>query len=206
VGRDPRDAFLSMQSHQENMNRGILAKLQKNASDDWAPPPREPADLKERFRKLMNNSCNRDSEHSASTDVLYYVKSFWEFRHLPNILMLHYSDLKADLAGEMRRVAKFLDINVAEEHWPSLVAAATFEHMKRNADQLTPAVKENFWKDPDKFFHKGTNGQWHDVLGQQELDLYQRVMEEKLEPELANWLEHGRLAADKPSTTTGGRN
>jgi len=33
-------------------------------------------------------------------------------RHLPNILFVHYNDLKADLEGEMRRIARFLEIEV----------------------------------------------------------------------------------------------
>ena len=38
----------------------------------------------------------------------------------PNLLMVHYADMKADLEGEMRRVAGFLEIEVPERLWPGL--------------------------------------------------------------------------------------
>ena len=52
--------------------------------------------------------------------------TYWEERKRPNLLMVNYSDLLADLDGEMRRVSAFLDIPVDEDVWPSLVTAAQF--------------------------------------------------------------------------------
>lgn len=196
VGRDPRDAFLSLKNHMENMKMEALATLQQNATGEWTPPRPSPQDLKEWFRRWIGSSCSTDPGHAAHADVLNYVKTFWEYRHLPNILMLHYSDLQADLDGEMRRIAKFLEIEVPEYLWPELVAAAGFENMKRNADRLAPQVTDDVWKDTSQFFNKGSSGQWRDILGEEELSVYQQVMVERLEPELASWLESGRLARD----------
>ena len=53
-------------------------------------------------------------------------RSFWADRHRPNVLLVHYNDLKADLDAEMRRVSQFLGIPVDEQLWPSLVEAARF--------------------------------------------------------------------------------
>ncbi len=196
VGRDPRDAFLSLKNHMENMKMEALATLQQNATGEWAPPRPSPQDLNEWFRRWIGSSCSTEPGHAAHADVLNYVKTFWEYRHLPNILMLHYSDLQADLDGEMRRIAKFLEIEVPEYLWPELVAAAGFENMKRNADRLAPQVTDDVWKDTSQFFNKGSSGQWRDILGEEELSVYQQVMAERLEPELASWLESGRLARD----------
>lgn len=194
VGRDPRDAFLSLKNHMENMKKEALATLQQNATGDWKPPRPAPQDLNEWFRLWIGSSCSADPDHAAHADVLNYVKTFWEYRHLPNILMLHYSDLQADLEGEMRRIARFLEIDVPEHLWPELVAAATFENMKSNADRLAPQVTDDVWKDTSQFFNKGSSGQWRDILGEQELSIYRQVMTERLEPELASWLEKGHLA------------
>ena len=60
---------------------------------------------------------------------------FWAHRDEPNIVMVHYGDLKADLAAGMRRIAAALGISVAGDEWPELVAAASFESMKKNADR-----------------------------------------------------------------------
>lgn len=195
VGRDPRDAFISLKHHMENMRMEAFALMQENTNRELKPPAPSPDDPREWFRRWVTSSCSMEPDHAAHADVLYFVKSFWEYHHLPNILMLHYSDLQADLEGEMRRIAKFLDIEVAEELWPEFVAAASFDSMKSKAEYLAPQVTDNVWKDTDSFFKKGINGQWQEILGDEELALYHQVMAEKLEPDLANWLENGRLAS-----------
>jgi len=195
VGRDPRDAFLSLKNHVENMRPEALAILQKNASGEWHPPKPPLEDQCEWFRRWIGSSFSEQPGHEFHTDVLYFVNGFWQFRDLPNILMLHYSDMKADLEGEMRRIAKFLQIDVADELWPELVAAATFDNMKSKAEHLAPQVGDGIWKDPNQFFNKGESGQWRNILGDKELSLYRQVMSEKVEPELATWLENGRLGA-----------
>ena len=43
----------------------------------------------------------------------------------------------------------------------------------------------------DRFFFKGTNGRWRDVLTSDDLALYEAAAS-KLDPELRDWLENGR--------------
>jgi aryl sulfotransferase len=43
---------------------------------------------------------------------------------------------------------------------------------------------------PDVFFHKGTNGRWREVLGAEELELYNTAAERELTPECRR-LENG---------------
>jgi len=195
VGRDPRDAFVSLKHHMENMTPEIFELCKKYATEEREPPQPAPEDLREWFSAWIGSSCSTDPGHAAHADVLGYVKSFWEFRHLPNILMLHYSDLKSDLEGEMKRLAEFLDIEVPDSLWPELVAAASFESMKNKADQLAPQVTSEVWIDASQFFKSGTNGQWQELLGADQIALYQQVMAERLDPDLANWLESGRIVS-----------
>ena len=192
VGRDPRDMFLSLKNHLENMKPEALDICRQNATLPWTPPRRSPDNLNEWFGAWISSACSTAPDHAGHADVLNYVNTFWQYRHLPNILMLHYNDLKADLEGEMRRVADFLDLQVPEALWSELVQAASFENMKRKADRLAPQVTDNVWKDTSRFFNKGISGQWKDILDPKALELYQQVMEERLEPELARWLEQGR--------------
>ena len=193
VGRDPRDAFISLKHHMANMNMEAMAQSMANATHEVKLPEPSPEDPREWFTQWVTSSCTDNEENSAHADVMYYIRSFWPYRDLPNILMLHFNDLKADLEGEMKRIAQFLEINVPAAIWPDLVEAASFKNMKLNAKQLAPQVTDNLWKDADSFFNKGTNGQWRDILGEKELELYQQAKNKNLEPALANWLENGRL-------------
>lgn len=198
VGRDPRDAFLSMVNHFQNLDPSFLARAVPAGETPPqglpAPPSEEEPDLRARFRLWIADDgvpWRPDAAPGAST-VLRHVASFWEFRTLPNLHFLHYSDLERDLEGEMRRIASLLGISVNEVLWPGLVEAAAFQSMKERADLLAPDVEKGIWRDNARFFHKGASGQWRGVLGEQELVLYRQAMAERLAPELASWLEHGR--------------
>lgn len=194
VGRDPRDAFMSMGAHQRNINPEAMIKLAENATHPAPPPAPAPKTPGEQFRKwIAATNQPEDPDDPLSSSVLHYAQTFWKFRHLPNILMVHYADLKADLGGEMRRIAEFLRIEVPDAKWPELVEAASFEYMKANADRLAPDAEAGIWQDNAGFFNKGQSGQWGDVLGAEEMEVYHTQMSQRLEPELAVWLETGRL-------------
>ena len=38
------------------------------------------------------------------------VRSWWAIRALPNVMMVHFADLKADMPGEIKRIGAFLDM------------------------------------------------------------------------------------------------
>ena len=103
--------------------------------------------------------------------------------------MVHYADLLADLEAQMRRVAAFTQLEVAEEAWPALVAAARFDAMKRDAIRNEEHIGPIFFEGgAGRFFHKGTNGRWRDVLTDDDLALYEAAAAQ-LDAELRSWLE-----------------
>lgn len=110
-----------------------------------------------------------------------------------NMLLVHYADMKKDLDGEMRRIAEFLDIEVAEELWPKLVDAARFDSMKGKAAELMPTASDIWQGGGDTFLHKGTNGRWRDVANKEDLDVYDARVKAEFPPELSHWIEFGRL-------------
>lgn len=88
--------------------------------------------------------------------TIWHLYGAWLRRDDPDVLLVRYEDLVADLAGQMRRIAAWLDIAVPEDVWPDLVEAATFDNMKKNAPALAPLVGD--LKDPSAFFYRGTSG------------------------------------------------
>ena len=68
-----------------------------------------------------------------------HIRSWWEVKDHPNLLLLHYNDLKADLPGEMRKIAEFLEVPVlSEEQWSAAVEHCTFNWMKAHAELGAP--------------------------------------------------------------------
>jgi aryl sulfotransferase len=135
----------------------------------------------------------RESLNAQAPDELLFghVATFWAERHRPNLHLVHYNDLKADLGGEMRRIAEFIGADVPAECWPAVVERCTFEAMR--ADEARVGVLDLVFKGGLKsFVFKGTNGRWRDVLTPDELAAYDRRVAETLPPECAAWLERGR--------------
>jgi len=119
------------------------------------------------------------------------IASWWAARHLPNVLLLHFNALKADLAGEMRRIATFLDIAIAEARWPTVIEHCSFEYMKTHAGAVAPLGGAIFDGGGATFINKGNNGRWRDVLTPKDSAAYERMVVEKLGGDCARWLATG---------------
>jgi aryl sulfotransferase len=119
------------------------------------------------------------------------TRSWWGIRELPNLLLLHFSELKAELPGTIRRIADFLDIPVDAARWPTIVEHCGFSWMKSHAAQVAPLAGV-FWEGgPQTFIYKGTNDRWRDVLTAADCRLYERTALQQLGPDCAHWLATG---------------
>ncbi len=55
--------------------------------------------------------------------------------------LIHFTNLKRDLDGQMRDIAGYLGARVDEAKWPAIVEHCTFEYMKRNAAKSAPLAE-----------------------------------------------------------------
>ncbi len=205
VARDGRDAAMSLHNHQRSMPPAHFERLDRIGLEDAAvgkPHPRPAADPAEFFRAWLTTPIvEGQSDGSPMLSFFDLEAGYWAERQRPNLLLVHYNDLKHDLDGEMRRISRFLGIKIDETIWTSLVDAARFENMRAAGDQLMPQLKA-FLGSSDNFFHKGTNGRWSDILTEDDLAHYARRVQEKFTPGLAAWVAGGRLMAGEPSDSS----
>lgn len=198
-GREPRDVFMSLQNHLANADMDHAARLLAKQGVEFDPPPPLPDDVNDRFRLwLTAGSFEGEEDGVPYWSHFRHCQTFWQYRHMPNIHFLHYSDLKADLEGQMRKLASALDIMVAEEKWPELVEAATFTSMKKNADKTAPDTNHGMWHSNSAFFNKGQNAQWRGVLSEESMALYDGIIPARYDAAMLAWLEGGTLAAGEP--------
>jgi aryl sulfotransferase len=119
-----------------------------------------------------------------------HAQTWWNFKHLPNILFVHFNDLLSNLKGEIECIADFLDIPLSDEVLAGIAEAVAFENTKQKAETLLPHA-EHIWAGGAKtFFNQGTNGRWRDVLTAEDLELYQAAVTRELTPDCAHWLEY----------------
>jgi hypothetical protein len=192
VGRDPRDAAISWDNHIANSDFEVVVGLRVAAvgtegMDRLAPPGEAPESPRDRFWAWVDTADDEAVVGLPAT--VRHLTGFWQVRDRPNVVLVHYDDLKADLQGQMRRLAGRLRIDVPEQKWPELVRAATFDYMSSHAAQLTPGIK--MWRDPDRFFHRGTSGQWRRLLDADDLRRYADRVCALGAPDLVAWAHRG---------------
>jgi len=202
VVRDGRDACMSYHHHICGLTPEVLALMDRMGLEDETvgrPYPRPPADPAEFFRSWIGEAAVPGHEDGSPFYSFFEgERSWWRVRQKPNVLLVHYNDLKVDTAREMRRVADFLGISVPANLWPQLVEAASFEAMRANGDRLMGRVAGMFRGGAGHFFHKGTNGRWREVLTEADLARYAAKVEQKFSPALAEWVAGGRTAVGDP--------
>jgi aryl sulfotransferase len=192
VARDGRDVLWSLYNHHANGNDLFFDLI--NNTPGRVGPPLDPADpdIRRYFRTWL------EEDGAPFWSFWENLRTWWEARHLPNIHLIHFNALKADLEGEMRRIAAILDIEVAEADWPRIVRQCSFEFMKANAEKVAPLGGAVFEGGATTFINKGSNGRWRDVLSPAEVRAYEQRALEELGPDCARWLATGGIEAALP--------
>lgn len=103
-------------------------------------------------------------------------------------MLIHYSELKRDLPGEIRKIAEFINVPIDDNNFETIVQHCTFEWMKNNGSNVVPA-NGAFWEGgTSTFINKGVNGRWSDILPESESKRYEKIARDKLGDECTEWL------------------
>ena len=182
VGRHPLDLAVSLYHQGDNIDRERMAVLTGVPQRQRAPRP----SLHDWLVGWTTRSTTALEQPDSLDGVLHHLTDAWQ-REQPNVVLVHYADLLADLEGEMRRLAGRLGIDVPEDVWPSLVEGARFDSMRARSDELVPNALGIF-KDPSLFFRSGRSGTGADVLTAAELAAYEARVRSLAPPDLVAWL------------------
>jgi aryl sulfotransferase len=188
IGRDGRDVVWSMYNHHANANALWYQAL--NDTPGRIGPPIEPPC--ESIPQYFRDWLARDGH--PFWPFWENIRSWWEIRALPNVMLLHFEALKKDMPGEIRRVADFLDTPVDESKWAQILTHCSFDYMKANAGPSVP-LGGAFWDGgAQTFINKGVNGRWRDMLSAEDCAAYSQRALAELGPDCARWLEYGERA------------
>jgi len=181
MGRDARDIVWSAHNHRANFSP-TLRDLFKDA-------PGWNIDIRAYYRHWLEHD---DGMGIWAGSLWQYAQSCWNARHLSNVLLVHFNNLKADLGGEIRRIAAFLEISIDEATWPAILEHCSFGYM-RGAASKVEILERNFLQGGKTIINKGTNGRWKDVLSADEIARCDELAAEHLTPDCAHWLKTGEL-------------
>jgi aryl sulfotransferase len=184
TARHPLDMAVSLYHQGDNMDRKRVRQLTGQPEPTGPPRPRTP--LRDWLLKWIAADDDPRQYPDSLPGVMWHLSDAWARRDQPNVLLVHYENLRADLDGQMRWLAGRFGLAVPEQAWPALVRAATFEAMRDNADQLVPTA--GIFKSNAAFFRRGVSGAGAWILSEPELAGYHARTARLAPPDMLAWL------------------
>lgn len=185
IARDGRDAAWSLHNHHFNATDDYFRLYNAGLPEGFPELERGTADPYEFYRAWLAGDGH------PMWPFWQHVRSWWGIRQLPNVMLVHFNDLKADLEGSIRRIAAFLAIDSDSETFSRVAAHCTFDYMKAHAAEVAPRGGAAWKGGADTFINKGTNGRWRDRLTTADSEAYERRALAELGPGCARWLAEG---------------
>ncbi len=185
TARHPLDMAVSLYHQGDNIDRARLRQLTGQPEPTTPPPLRQP--LHEWLLEWIVNDADPREYLDSLPGVMWHLSDAWARRNEPNVLLVHYDNLSADLEGQMRWLSGQLGIAVPAQAWPSLVQAAMFENMAARADTLVPAA--GILKSNAAFFRRGTSGEGRQILSDEEVAAYYARAAQLAPTDMLTWLD-----------------
>lgn len=192
VCRDGRDVFMSLWNQHNNYSDNLKLLTTAKARECGLNFPHDYENIHEFWRDWISKSWyDWESDGYPYWSHFHHLQSWWNNRHLENILFVHFVDLLENIENQVRRVASFLDIEIDDNQLPGILERISFNSMKENFTKIMPEANIILKGGGNRFMHKGTNGRWRGVLTEIELDQYQEQVKKTLSEDAAKWLENG---------------
>ena len=154
--RDLRDVAYSWYSHLKTVKQSGTWDLFDTIPGRFGDPI-ERGPLKRTARELFLDMIDNQSDGAKSEvwSYFHHLGTWWMYRHLPNMLLIHYADMKKDPKMVIRQVAEFLDIDATPELIDTVAENTSFDRMKAEESKiLGPGLSETFKTGESGFFNK----------------------------------------------------
>jgi aryl sulfotransferase len=165
----------------------------------FAPPgpdvDRDPSPLAA-FHDWMERPIMPPEGMGSLATILHHFGTVWQRRHLPNVVLFHYADYRADLAGELVRLAAVLGFDVGRDRAEELAGHATLDAMRARASELAPNTTDGIWLSNERFFRAGGRGEWREFFTEAEHRRYNHRAAQLAPQDLLAWAHEGRSGHD----------
>lgn len=188
IARDTRDVVWSMHHHHLHFTPQAYEMFNNTPGRTGPPllPPTE--DIRAYYHEFL------DTDAGQFWPFWSNVQSWWDIRGLPNVLLVHFNNLRADTQAEISRIADFLGISVNAASWPQILEHCSLAYMKQQAAQ-SEQMQAVFKGGGSSFINKGTNERWREVLSAAEVQKADEIAARNLSADCAHWLKTGTMTA-----------
>lgn len=124
IARNPEEALVSFWP--------FLAKHSDEWAELWGMPPgaMERPSFESFYREVV---ASRGMQEHA---YFGFINAWWPLRDQANVLFLHYSQMKQDHEGAIRKIADFLKVEPSAGEWQRILEFTSFPWMKAHQDKF----------------------------------------------------------------------
>ena len=181
VYRHPMDAHFSMRKHVENL------KIKNDSINQHYPE-----DVGKSFDNFLHNEDTRyGTDFISVKSIAHHYQSVMQWSHLPNLHFFHYADMSRDLPHEIARLSEILGYQFSSDQINEFANANSFNTMKSNAARNANPGGSATFKNEAEFFSSGTSNKWEKYLSAEDIDRYEKRVEDLLPAGEINWLAWG---------------
>ncbi|XP_042867532.1 sulfotransferase 1A3-like [Penaeus japonicus] len=124
------------------------------------------------FKEMsFNGSLEAFVEYFLQDDLLYgpywlHLREAWQKRGHPNLHIVFYEDLKADVMRELKRLDDFLGTGLSHDQLANVAKHASFDEMKASDSLMIGkyVINQEVLEKDGGFFRQGKSGDWKNKL------------------------------------------
>lgn len=182
VGRDPRDAAVSMMFHNSNVDTAHL------------PPEAASVTRSPGFDSWMEGPIQSPEGMDSLAASLHHFGTFWQRREQGGVALFHFADLRTDLVREFMLLAAALEIPLSADKAQALAGHAGLDVMRSRASELAPNAGDGVLRSDAAFFRTGGVGEWEQHFTESDVMRYHhRIHELRPVREMLGWAQGGRF-------------
>lgn len=106
-----------------------------------------------------------------------HTASFWPWRDRPNVRIVTFADMKANLEGVVRQVSELMEVELTQAEVHQVVERSGFAYMKKHEDMFRPPL---FNGAEVEIIRKGKKGESTETFTPERIAQIDRVMKEQL--------------------------
>lgn len=123
VVRNPEEALVSLKPFIEGHSQAFF--------DYWKVP--KSTFVRETFAEYYRDVL----QQMPHAEMFFgFLANWWPFRHKPNVMLIHFSDLKRNPGEVIPALAEFLGFSPTKEQWPKILEYCSFDWMKKHQEKF----------------------------------------------------------------------